>query len=153
MISSSYSRRFAGVSGTITTVCGAVTRKNVLVAAPTDVSASSSEAFRRSTEIGASRNCWSNTRPMPPKRAMVVSTSRLLASRNESEAGMRTLAGRSRPGGGRSRVRSMSVCSSVLPSRDTVTRVRSLVRVVFISPSMTVLAGFSSLATPYSTIA
>ena len=39
-----------------------------------------------------------------------MKTSRLLASRNTSEVGILTSAGRSRPGGGRSRVRSISVC-------------------------------------------
>ena len=48
---------------------------------------------------------------------MAVNTSRLLASRKVSDAGIFTPAGRSRPGGGRSRARSISVCSSVLPSR------------------------------------
>ena len=72
---------------------------------------------------------------------MAVNTSRLLASRKVSEAGIRTFCGRSRPGGGRSRVRSMSVWSSVLPSRETATRARSLLRVERSSSSMTLLVG------------
>ena len=128
-ISSSYSRRLAGVSGTITTVCGAVTRKKLRVAPATVFSASSSVALRRSTVTGASRNCVSKIRLMPPNRAIVVNTSRLLASRKMSDAGILTFGGRSRPGGGRLRVRSMSVWSSVLPSRDTATLSRSLLRV------------------------
>jgi hypothetical protein len=99
----------AGVSGTITTVCGDVTRKNVRVALATVVSASGSDVFRRSTVTGVSRNVESKIKLMPAKRAMAVNTSRLPASRKVSEAGMRAFCGRSRPAGGRSRVRSMSV--------------------------------------------
>jgi hypothetical protein len=68
---------------------------------------------------------------MRPKRAIVMKTSRLGASRKVSVAGIRTFAGRSMPGGGRSRVFSISVCKSVLPSRVTATRVRSLLRASF----------------------
>ena len=66
---------------------------------------------------------------MLPNRAMARNTSRLLASRNISEAGIRASCGRSRPGGGRSRARSISVSSSVLPSCATATLFRSWVRV------------------------
>jgi len=52
--------------------------------------------------------------------------------------------GRSHPRGGRLRVRSMSVCNSVLPSLETATFARSLVRVVRSSWSMSPLPGFSS---------
>ena len=75
---------------------------------------------------------------------MAVKTSRLLASRKVSDAGIFTPCGRSMPGGGRSRVRSMSVCSSVLPSRATATFARSLLRVERSSWSMSPLVGFSS---------
>ena len=61
------------------------------------------------------------------KRAIAVKTSRLLASRKVSDAGILTFCGRSRPGGGRSRVRSISVCSSVLPSRGDGDRRAQLV--------------------------
>ena len=73
---------------------------------------------------------------MLAKRAIAVKTSRLLASRNVSDAGIFTPGGRSMPGGGRSRVRSMSVCSSVLPSRATAIFARSLLRVARSSSSM-----------------
>ncbi len=64
---------------------------------------------------------------------MAVKTSRLAASRNVSDAGILTPVGKSMPGGGSSRVRSMSVCSSVLPSRATAIFARSLFRVAFSS--------------------
>ena len=51
-------------------VLGAVTRKNVRVAADTAFSASSSVALRRSTVIGISRNVGSNVRLMSANRAM-----------------------------------------------------------------------------------
>src|SRR5215470_12459741 len=70
------------------TVCGAVTRKNVRVAPATALSASSRLALRRSRVTGVSRNCGSKTRLMPPRRAMAVKTSRLLASRKTSEPGI-----------------------------------------------------------------
>ena len=100
-------------------VFGAVTRKNVRVAPATALSASSSDALRRSTVTGASRNAGSKTRLMLANRAIVeehVAAARVAEHqrRRHLDAG-----GRSRPGGGRSRVRSISVCSSVLPSRAT----------------------------------
>ena len=48
-----------------------------------------------------------------------MNTARLLALLNTSESGSLTPSGRSSPAGGRSRVRSISACSSVLPSRET----------------------------------
>ena len=109
-------------------------------------SASSSVALRRSTVTGASRNAGSKIRLMLANRAMAVKTSRLLASRKVSDAGILTPCGRSRPGGGRSRARSISVCSSVLPSRATATFARSLLRVDRSSSSTSPLVGFSSAA-------
>src|SRR5213078_4358911 len=50
------------------TVFGAVTRKNVRVAPATVFNASSSDAFRRSTVIGISRNTGSKMRLMLAKR-------------------------------------------------------------------------------------
>ena len=112
------------------TVFGAVTRKNVRVAAATRVE----RVFERGiAQVHGDRRVAeraSNTRLMLAKRAIAVKTSRLLASRKVSVAGIRTSCGRSRPGGGRSRGVSISVCKSVLPSRVTATRVRSLLRVV-----------------------
>jgi hypothetical protein len=112
-----------------TIVFGAVTRKNVRVAPATVFNASSSVAFRRSTVSGASRNAGSKMRLTPANRLMAVNTSRLPASRKVSDAGILTPWGRSSPGGGKSRARSMSVCSSVLPSRGTEILARSLFRV------------------------
>ncbi len=151
--SSSYSRRLAGVSGMTTIVFGAVTRKKVRVAPATVLSASSSDALRRSTLISASRNAVSKMRLMFAKRAIVMNTSRLLASRKVSDAGIFTPAGRSMPGGGRSRERSMIVCSSVLPSRATAIFARSLLRVARSSSSASPFEGFSSAASSYSTSA
>ena len=61
--------------------------------------------------------------------AMLVKTSLLLASRKIREAGIITSWGRSNPGGARFRERSVSSWSSVLPSAETATFVRSLLRV------------------------
>jgi len=130
-----------------TIVFGAVTRKNVRVAPATVLSASSSEALRRSTVTGVSRNAESKMRLMLASREIAVNTSRLVASRKVSDAGILTPVGRSMPGGGKSRVRSISVCSSVLPSRPTTTFARSLRRVTRSASSMSPLAGFSSEAT------
>ena len=104
------------MSGITATVFGAVTRKNVRVAPATVFKESSSEAFRRSSVIGVSRNSGSKIRLMFARRLMATKTSRLLASRNVSVAGIFTPCGRSRPGGAKSRARSISVCSSVFPS-------------------------------------
>ena len=133
-----------------TTVFGAVTRKKVRVAAATVLSASSSVEFRKSTLTGLSRNAGSKIRLMFAIRAMPTKTSRLVASRKVRVAGMRTPCGRSRPGGGISRARSISDWSSVLPSRATCTFVRSLLRVFRSSSSSSPLPGFSSMATSYS---
>ncbi len=92
-----------------TTVFAAATRKNVRVAPATVLSASSRVVFRKSTVTGVSRNDESKIRLILARRAMAVKTSRLLASRNVSDAGIFTPCGRSRPGGGRSRARSMIV--------------------------------------------
>ena len=136
-----------------TTVFGAVTRKNVRVAPATVFSASSSVALRRSTVTGVSRNAESKMMLMFAIRAIAVNTSRLAASRKVSVAGILTFCGRSRPGGGRSRARSMIVCSSVFPSRAMATFARSLLRVARNSSSMSPLVGFSSDATSSSTSA
>ena len=62
---------------------------------------------------------------MPANLAIARKTSRLLASRKTTDVGIFTFGGRSSPGGGRSRVRSINVWSSVFPSRATATRARS----------------------------
>jgi hypothetical protein len=99
------------------------------VLAVTEASALTSVVFRRSTLIGSSRKPASNTTLRPENRAMAVKTARLLAELKVSESGSVASAGRSSPGGGRSRVLSTSACSSVLPPRDTEILVRIRCRV------------------------
>ena len=86
--------------------------------AVTDVSASASVELRRSTLIVESRNAGSKMTLRPEKRAIAVNTARLLAALNTNESGSLASSGSSRPGGGRSRVRSTRVCRSVLPPRE-----------------------------------
>ena len=87
MISSSYSRRFAGVSGMMVTVPGAVTRKKLPVLAATAASAVSNAMPRRSPENGVSRNCASKTTLTPPSCPRAANTARAVSLLNTTEGG------------------------------------------------------------------
>jgi hypothetical protein len=75
----------------------------------TAFSASRSVAFRRSIVTGASRKAVSKPTLMSEILPIARNTSRLLAPLKNSDSGILTSAGRSSPGAGIVRVRSMSV--------------------------------------------
>ena len=150
MISSSYSRRFAGVSGMMVTVPGAVTWKKLPVLVATAASAASNVIRRRSPENGVSRNCASKRMLTPPSSPSAEKTARALSLPKTTESGRTRSRGRSNPGGPASSVRSMSASSAVRPSGAAASSARMASRISRNARSMSAWPGFRSYAIWYS---